>query len=122
MSDKSDENRINSAMGAGEWRLATFDRGAVHREAARRVRDWVRDRFALAEDDVVTANEVACEVPGCPPLETAISFWTQGPDGQARRHHYKVFKPIAEVVEQDLPPRWMKPALEVGEDFYCSCC
>src|SRR6185295_2028476 len=28
-----------------------------------------------------------------------------------RRHHFKVFKPVANVVEDDLPPSWLKPAL-----------
>ena len=103
----------------GGWRLSTFDRGAGHRQASRRVREWVRARFALADDDTVSANEVACEVPGCPPLETVIAFWTEG---GAKRHHYKIFKPIAEVSQDDLPPGWLKPALEVDENFYCSCC
>ncbi|MGE3248406.1 MAG: hypothetical protein AB7J19_18965, partial [Beijerinckiaceae bacterium] len=97
----------------------TFQRGSAHREASTRVRTWVRDRFRLGESDTVTANEVACEIPGCPPLETVIAFWTE--DG-ARRHHLKIFKAIADVDEDDLPPGWMKPALEVDENFYCSCC
>ena len=122
MNEKSDKQPETASAEASNWRLSTFDRGAGHRQAAHRVQGWVRERFALAEGDVVTANEVACEIPGCPPLETTIAFWTQVADGEVRRHHYKVFKPIAQVVEDDLPPRWMKPALEVDENFYCSCC
>lgn len=104
---------------AGNWRLSTFNRGSGHREAARRVRDWVRERFSLTEDDTVTVNEITCEVPGCPPLETVVAFWTEGGE---KRHHYKIFKPVAEVIEEDLPPYWMKNALASGDEFYCSCC
>ena len=74
-------------------------------------------RFALGEDTAILVAEVACAVPGCPPLETVIAFWAN-----ERRHHTKVFKPVAEVIEDDLPPRWMKDALAVPDDFECDCC
>ncbi len=78
------------------------DQGA----ALDRLRDWTRARFALTEDETVMVSEVACGVPGCPPIETHIVFWT------ARgRHHFKVFKPLADVAEDDLPPAFMKNAL-----------
>jgi nitrate reductase delta subunit len=41
---------------------------------------------------------------------------------EERRHHFKVFKPVAEVSPDDLPPRWYKGALAVPDDFECSCC
>lgn len=108
-----------SGPSAGKWRLSTFDRGGGHRDAARRVREWVRTRFSLADGETVMVNEVACEMPGCPPIETVVAFWTEGGE---KRHHYKIFKPLADVVEDDLPPYWMKDALAVGDEFYCSCC
>ena len=49
-----------------------------------------------------------------PPIETVIAFWSSG-----RRHHFKVFKPVAEVTEADLPPYWLKNALAVSDDFQC---
>ena len=73
-------------------------------------------RFSLGEGAILVA-EVACAVPGCPPIETVIAFWSD-----ERRHHFKVFKPVAEVTEQDLPPYWMKRALAVSDDFQCECC
>ena len=82
-----------------------------------RVREWMLARFKLAEDDTVMVSEVACGVPGCPPVETHIVFWTA-----AGRHHFKVFKPLAEVVEDDLPPAFMKNALIWAEGLECSCC
>jgi len=82
-----------------------------------RVREWMLARFKLAEDDTVMVSQVACGVPGCPPVETHIVFWTA-----AGRHHFKVFKPLAEVVEDDLPPAFMKNALIWAEGLECSCC
>ena len=29
---------------------------------------------------------------------------------------------VAEVAEDDLPPRWMKAAIAVPDDFECTCC
>ena len=82
-----------------------------------RVREWVRARFALGEDTAILVAEVACAVPGCPPIETVIAFWAE-----EKRHHFKVFKPVADVSEDDLPPRWLRPALAVADDFECQCC
>jgi len=82
-----------------------------------RVRDWTKARFGLADDETVMVAEVACGVPGCPPIETHIVFWTP-----AGRHHFKVFKPLADVVEDDVPPAFMKNALVWAESIECSCC
>jgi len=50
-------------------------------------------------------------------VETVIAFWS----GE-RRHHFKVFKPVLEVVPGDVPPRWYMGALAVPDDFQCECC
>jgi nitrate reductase delta subunit len=96
--------------------LAFSKKSLEHTAALDRVREWVRARFALGEAAILVA-EVACAVPGCPPIETVIAFWSQ-----ERRHHFKVFKPVADVAEGDLPPRWYKSALAVSDDFQCECC
>jgi len=84
----------------------------------RRLKDVVRAHFGLGEDDVILITEVECQVPGCPPLETVVAFWCE--DG--KRRQMKVFKPLAEVSEEDLPPWWMKSAM-IHDDFAdCSCC
>jgi hypothetical protein len=88
-----------------------------HAAAAEQVRAWTRERFALPDDAVVMVAEVTCAVPGCPPLETVIAFWIEG-----ARHHFKVFKPVAEVGPDDLPPAWLKNALADQEGFDCECC
>ena len=85
--------------------------------ALARMRDWTRARFTLADDETVMVSEIACGVPGCPPIETHIVFWTA-----AGRHHFKVFKPVAETAEDDLPPAFMKNALVWEEGLECSCC
>ncbi len=88
-----------------------------HAAAAEAVRAWTRARFGLGADATVMVAEVTCAVPGCPPLETVVAFWT--PNG---RHHFKVFKPLAELEDDDLPPAWLKNALADQEGIGCECC
>ena len=90
----------------------------AHRAALTRVKDHVRENFRLTEAETIVVAELECRQPGCPPLETVIAFW--GEDG--RRRHYKVFKPVEDVVLEDLPPWWMKDALVETEVFGCPCC
>jgi hypothetical protein len=84
--------------------------------AIERVRDWTRARFRLSDDVTIMVTELACQLPGCPPVETVIVFWT----APETRHHWKVFKPVAAVSEDDLPPWWMKDRL-IADDG-CDCC
>ena len=98
--------------------LTTFKKPPEHLRALEQVKDWTRERFALSADDTIIVSEIACTLPGCVPLETVIGFWTQG----NVHHHFTVFKPVAAVVEDDLPPRWLKDALAVPDDFDCDCC
>ncbi len=90
---------------------------AVEPEILARVREWTRERFKLSGDDTVMVSEIACNLPGCPPLETAIAFWSEG-----QRHDFKLFKRISEVNFDDLPFTWMKDDLIVPEGFECECC
>ncbi len=91
--------------------------GPGHDAVVDRVRDWTRARFALADDETVMVSEAACSVPGCPPVETHLVFWTG-----AGRHHVKIFKQLADVVEDDLPPAFMKNALIALDGIDCDCC
>ena len=88
--------------------------------ALKQVQAWVRDQFRLPSGAVVMVTELACQLPGCPPLETVITFW-DAPESTTR-HHYKIFKPVVEVQLSDLPPWWMKDALTALPDWACSCC
>jgi nitrate reductase delta subunit len=98
--------------------LKSLKKPRVSKEALERVKHWTRTRFRLGEEAAVFVSEVACAVPGCPPLETVVAFWTEA----EKRHHFKIFKPVAEVVEDDLPPSWMKKALLSADILGCECC
>jgi hypothetical protein len=89
-----------------------------HLEALDRVKTWTRDRFKLAPDSAILVAEVACTLPGCPPIETVVAFWT----GSEQRHQFKLFKPVTEVAPDDLPPTWMKNALVAIEGEGYECC
>lgn len=97
--------------------LGLVVRSAAKSAAIAQIREAVRSRFGLAEEAVILVAEIACASPGCPPLETVIAFWAN-----ERRYHYKVFKPVAEVTGEDLPPRWFLSAMAVPQDFECTCC
>ncbi|WP_455274991.1 hypothetical protein [Rhizobium herbae] len=84
--------------------------------AVRQVKAWTRERFGLDDDVTIMVAEIACGLPGCPPLETIITFWT-APD---RRHQFKLFKRVVEVRDDDLPPSFMKNAMiSDGDDIAC---
>jgi hypothetical protein len=83
-----------------------------------RVKQWTRERFKLAHDVPVLVSEVTCSLPGCLPIETVVAFWTEGD----KRHQFKLFKPVADVVADDLPPPWLKPALVAIDGIGCECC
>jgi hypothetical protein len=86
-------------------------------EVIARVRDCVRERFKLPAEAAIMVSEVACNLPGCPPLETVIAFWENG-----TRYHFKLFKQVSEVTSDNLPFAWMKESLVVPEGFGCECC
>ena len=82
-----------------------------------RLRDWTRARFALADDATIMVADVECGLPGCPPVESHVVFWTA-----LGRHHFKIFKPVAEVTEADLPPAFMKNAILALDGADWDCC
>ena len=82
-----------------------------------RVQGWTRERFELPADTAIHVWELACILPGCPPVETAVVFWIA-----ERQHRFKVFKPLEEVVRDDLPPAWFREALVAPDGFECDCC
>jgi hypothetical protein len=97
--------------------LGFIKKSPEHHAAVDRVREWTRARFKVPDEAAILVAEVACMLPGCPPLETVVVFWAD-----ERRHHFKIFKPIEEVVYDDLPFAWLKDALVVPEGFECDCC
>src|SRR5262245_14192805 len=98
--------------------LQSYKKRPEHLAALDRVREWTRARFKLADDASILVTEVSCTLPGCPPLETVVAFWTENDT----RHHFKLFKRVDEVVPDDLPPWWMKNALVAIEGSDLECC
>lgn len=115
--ETSERDSAGQAQSAGGARPGLgFKRSPAQVEALERVRAWTRERFKLAEALPVVVAEVACGLPGCPPIETVVAFWT----ADDRRHQFKLFKPVTGVVQDDLPFAWMKDALVfTGEEDCC---
>lgn len=82
-----------------------------------RVTEWTRERFKLPKEAAISIVEVACSLPGCAPLETVVMFWIA-----EQRYQFKLFKPVQEVVADDLPYAWLKDALAVQEGIGWECC
>lgn len=99
-------------------RFGAFRQDTEHVRALERIKAWTRESLNLAADDTVLVSEIACARLGCPPLETVVTFWT----GEGERHWFKVFKPVAEVVVDDLPPAWLKDALYAADPIDGACC
>ena len=90
----------------------------AHFEALERIREWTRERFSLTEDAGILVSEVECNLPGCPPLETVVAFWTD----PEKRYHFKMFKNAVEVTTEDIPFAWLKETLYTPDGFGCECC
>lgn len=95
--------------------LRSLRKSDAELECVARVEAWTRARFGLGEDEAVLVAQVECSLPGCPPLETVVGFWPA--DG--RHRHFKVFKPVEDVVEDDVPPSWLRDALVASDDADC---
>jgi len=80
-----------------------------------RVESWTRLRFSLPGDDIILVSENRCRLPGGPPLETEVAFWT---DPQAP-HRFKIFKAVADVDEVDIPVAWLRESLRDFGDGDC---
>ena len=66
-------------------------------EQARAIKQWTRACLDLAEETVVSVNELACHLPGCPPKETVILVMNAERTLQASIH-----KALTEVAEADI--------------------
>jgi nitrate reductase delta subunit len=97
--------------------LGSATKSPARLEALERVEAWTRERFGLGGNARVHVWELACAVPGCPPVETAVLFAI----GE-ERYRFKVFKPLEQVLAEDLPPAWFRGALAMAEGLDCDCC
>ena len=97
--------------------LGFTNKDRKNHEALEQVRQWTRERFELPTEVVILVAEIACTLPGCPPLETVVAFWLDD-----KRHQFKIFKRPAEVTLEDLPPAWLKDALAGSDGVDFGCC
>lgn len=67
-------------------------------EAVRRVKSWAAAILAVSEDTAFAVNEIACNDPGCPGVETIILVMEPGRKTRA----CKVLKALDDVTEQDV--------------------
>jgi hypothetical protein len=98
--------------------LAFLKGGAERADAASRIKRWARERFGLGGDAIVLVSELESATPGFPPLHTVVAFWT----AERKHYHFRVFKPLAAVTEDDIPPAWYREALAVTPGVDCGCC
>jgi nitrate reductase delta subunit len=100
--DGRDQNRVHPYHQALEALRLLLDVGLTKKSPGisaeqERVRTWTREHFNLGNDETIMVSELPCSDPGCPPVETNVVFWTQ-----AGRRQFKVYKPLAEVIPDDL--------------------
>ena len=72
----------------------------------------------MSGDATLLVTELEGTLPGFPPLYTVVAFWT----AERKHYHFKVFKPLVEVAEEDVPPAWYRDALAVTPGTDCGCC
>src|SRR5438046_5434280 len=87
-------------------------------EAASQRKRWTRERFQLGGYATILVSELESATPGFPALHTVIAFWT----AERKHYHFRVFKPLEQVDEADIPPAWYREALAVTPGIDCSCC
>ena len=80
------------------------------------IQNWTRHRFKLQETAAVLVSEVACRVPGCPPLETVVAFWTSDDS----RHQFRLLKPLLDVRYDDVG--WLFGTPSAHDPNVFSCC
>jgi hypothetical protein len=80
-----------------------------------RIEALVRARFALPSDQIVLVSEDPCTIPGFPPRDTTVRFWTD----RETRYRLRIFKPAAKIGAPDLPVAWLLPSLIDDGDPDC---
>jgi hypothetical protein len=83
--------------------FGAFLRGAFglpkpDKQAVDRVKDLARTALKAAPDTAFAVNEIACNDPGCPGIETVILVMEPGEKTRA----LKIAKPLDDVMEQDI--------------------
>jgi hypothetical protein len=71
--------------------------------AMRAIKQEAQALFEATETDVVLVNELRCDEPGCPPIETIVALLRAG----APPRQLKVHKPLVDVTVEDLRAAWL---------------
>lgn len=79
-----------------------------------RVEGLVRERFRVLATDIILVSQDPGAKPGFPLLETNVIFWKN-----ETRYRLKIFTPVAEVGDADLPVAWLLPSLEDSGEGCC---
>ncbi|AJY45086.1 hypothetical protein [Martelella endophytica] len=67
-------------------------------ESARRIKSWTRTCLKIDDATIVSVNELACHLPGCPPKETVILVMA-GPNDTGQ---FSIHKAMADVTLEDV--------------------
>ncbi|WP_343038465.1 hypothetical protein [Microvirga arsenatis] len=82
----------------GAFLRGTFGLPKPDKRAVDRVKDLARAALRTSSDTAFAVNEIACNDPGCPGIETVILVMEPGRKTRA----LKIAKPLDEVAEQDI--------------------
>lgn len=82
----------------GAFLRGTFGLPKPDREAVERVKNMARTALQTTPEATLAVNEIACNDPGCPGIETVILVMEPGKKTQA----LKVQKTLDEITEQDI--------------------
>ena len=82
----------------GAFMRGTFGLPKPDKQAVERVKELARSALQPSPDTAFAVNEIACNDPGCPGLETVILVMEPGRKTRA----LKVPKPLDDVAEQDI--------------------
>jgi hypothetical protein len=82
----------------GAFMRGTFGLPKPDRRAVDRVKELARSALQASPDTAFAVNEIACNDPGCPGIETVILVMEPGQKTRA----LKIPKVLDEVMEQDI--------------------
>ena len=82
----------------GAFMRGSFGLPKPDKQAVDRVKEFARLALQVSADTAFAVNEIACNDPGCPGIETVILVMEPGQKTRA----LKIAKPLDEVIEQDI--------------------
>jgi hypothetical protein len=82
----------------GAFLRGSFGLPKPDRRAIDQVKAMARDALRASPETAFAVNEIACNDPGCPGIETVILVMEPG----CKTRALKVAKPLDEVTEQDI--------------------